>query len=181
LITRVLNLHHLKAVLGVSMGGMQVFHWMIAHPDFMDKAISIVGSPRSQPDDQRRWQAYVETVNANPAWKRALLALARASPLAAVNELSVNPADHTRQAQAVMALDIFTAFGGSMERAAATIRASLLVVGTRGDREVNPEPAFEFGPLAHAEVLELDGRCGHQAPSCEQTTLWPAIARFLAR
>ena len=68
-----------------------------------------------------------------------------------------------------------------MERAAAAIRADLMVVSTWQDREVNPRPAFDLARIARAEVLELDGRCGHQAPSCERAVLWPAVARFLDR
>ena len=55
----------------------------------------------------------------------------------------------------------------------------LLVVSTWEDREVNPKPAFELARLRGREVLELDGRCGHQAPSCERRVLWPAISNFL--
>jgi len=180
LVTRILHLTHLKAVLGISMGGMQVFQWMTDHPDFMDSGISIVGSPRSQPDDQIRLQALIRTVEAHPPWKRAVMALRRWAPRTALNELGVDANDHVRQAQAVMALDISAPFGGSMARAAAAIRAKMLVVGTWQDREVNPGPAFELARMAHAEVFELDGRCGHQAPSCEQATLWRAVSRFLA-
>jgi homoserine O-acetyltransferase len=180
LVTRRFHLSHLKAVLGISMGGMQVFQWMTAHPDFMDKGISIVGSPQSQPDDLERWQALIRTVEANPPWKRALLALGRLTPRTALHELGIDANDHVRQAQAVMAFDVSAPFGGSMARAAAAIRARLLVVGTWRDREVNPEPAFELARMTHAEVFELDGRCGHQAPNCEQATLWRIVARFLA-
>jgi homoserine O-acetyltransferase len=181
LVTRTLHLTHLKAVLGISMGGMQVFQWMTDHPDFMERAVSIVGSPRSQPDDRQRWQDLIRRVEAHPPWKRAMLALGRLSPRAAFSELGVDANDHVRQAQAAMALDISAPFGGSMERAAAAIRAALLVVGTREDREVNPEPAFELARLARADVFELDGRCGHQAPSCERATLWLEVARFLGQ
>jgi homoserine O-acetyltransferase len=180
LVTRVFHLTHLKAVLGMSMGGMQVFQWMTAHPDFMDKGISIVGTPQSQLDDQLRWQAFVQAVQANPPWWRAILALARGAARAAVNELCLDPNDNVRQAQAVMALDIAAEFGGSMGRAAAAIRAALLVVGTWQDREVNPRPAFDFARLVPADVFELDGRCGHQAPDCEHAILCRVVARFLA-
>ena len=181
LVTRMFHLTHLKAVLGISMGGMQVFQWLTDHPDFMDNGISIVGSPRSQPDDLIRLQALIRTVGAHPPWKRAVMALRRWMPRTALSELGIDANDHVCQAQAVMALDITAPFGGSMARAAAAIRATMLVVGTWQDREVNPAPAFELARMARAESLELDGRCGHQAPSCEQAVLWSAVSRFLDR
>jgi homoserine acetyltransferase len=180
LVTRTLKLAHLHAVVGISMGGMQAFQWTIAHPRLMDKAVSIVGSPQSQPDDRQRWSDGIDWLQ-DPAWTRARRVLSRGKPRAALNELRIEPHDQISQARAIMALDITRPFQGSMNRAAAAIRADLLVVSTWQDREVNPRPAFELARIADAEVLELDGRCGHQAPSCERAVLWPAVARFLDR
>src|SRR5262249_36202209 len=179
LVTRELHVAHLRAVVGISMGGMQAFQWVTAYPNFMDKAISIVGSPQSQPDDQLRWQTYIRNVRDTTSGYRAQQA--GKEPPASLDEFNGHPDDHVRQAQAVMSLDISRQFGGSMERAVAAIRARLLVVGTQMDREVNNGPAFAFARIAGAEVVELDGRCGHQAPSCERATLWPLVARFLAQ
>jgi homoserine O-acetyltransferase len=43
LLTEVFHVEHLRAVTGISMGGMQTFEWITAYPDFMDAAIPIVG------------------------------------------------------------------------------------------------------------------------------------------
>jgi homoserine O-acetyltransferase len=180
LVTRVLGLNHLHAIVGISMGGMQVFQWTVSYPTFMSKAVSIVGSPQSQPDDQQRWRDGIAWLQ-NPAPTRVRSLLARWKPRAALNELRIEPHDNTRQAQAIMALDISRPFGGSMERAAAAMHADLMIVSTWADREVNPKPAFDLARIASAHVLELDGRCGHQAPSCERKVMWPAVARFLDR
>jgi homoserine O-acetyltransferase len=180
LVTRVLQLTGLHAVVGISMGGMQVFEWTTAHPSFVKKGIAIVGSPQAQEDDRERSRESIERLRV-PRAARAAEALRRLKPRTALNELRNDPYDHIRQAQAIMSNDVARRFGGSLERAAAATRADLLVVSTWGDREVNPKPAFDFARLAKADVLELDGRCGHQAPSCEAATLWPAVAQFLAR
>ena len=181
LVTREFGLTHLHAVVGISMGGMQVFQWVTAYPHFMDKGVSIVGSPQSQADDRLRWRAYIASLQETSVGMRVRLALSRGMPRTAFKELLIEPQDHERQGQAIATHDVATPFDGSMTRAAARIRAELLVVGTWGDREVNPKPAFEVARMVNAEVLELDGRCGHQAPSCEQATLWPAVERFLSR
>jgi homoserine O-acetyltransferase/O-succinyltransferase len=181
LVTRTLHIPHLRAVIGISMGGMQALQWSTAHPDFMDKTIAIVGSPRSEPDDRLRWEAAISTVRTRPAWKRAAQALRQASLVGAVRELGVNTDDFARQAQAIIGLDVSAPFGGSMELAAAIVRSKVLVASTRRDEVVNPEPALEFARLTGGLVLELDGRCGHQAPSCDRRTLWAAVARFLAQ
>jgi homoserine O-acetyltransferase len=180
LLTRVLRLDHLKAVVGVSMGGMQVFEWITSHPDFMDRAVSIVGSPQTQPDDRERWERVIGNMQQRRPWKRTITALVRGRLRTACGELIVHADDTVRQAQAGMALDIPSSFGGSMTRAAASVRARLLVVGTMKDEEVNPKPGFEFARLARADVFELRGDCGHQAPSCERATMWPVVSGFLA-
>jgi homoserine O-acetyltransferase len=178
LVTERLQLSHLHAIVGTSMGGMQVFEWLFAHPDFMTKAVSIVGSPQTQPDDVERWAGTLAWLAYSPS-ARTRDRLSAFKPRAALVELRTEPENQRRQIHAILGHDVTRRFGGSLEAAAAAVRPQLLVIGTLADREVNNAPAFEFARLAGAEVLELNGRCGHQAPSCERTTLWPAVGRFL--
>ena len=68
LATEVFHLAHLRAVMGVSMGGMQTFSWAVAYPDFMDIAISIAGSPQSTSYDKLLWTAQIDAIELDPAW-----------------------------------------------------------------------------------------------------------------
>ena len=66
--TEVLHLSHLRAVMGISMGGMQTFEWAAAYPDFMDLAIPMAGSPRSTSFDKLLWTAQIDAIELDPAW-----------------------------------------------------------------------------------------------------------------
>jgi homoserine O-acetyltransferase len=68
LATEVLHLPRLRAVMGLSMGGMQTFEWGIAYPDFMDLLIPIVGSPQSTSYDKLLWTAQIDAMERDPAW-----------------------------------------------------------------------------------------------------------------
>jgi homoserine O-acetyltransferase len=84
-----------------------------------------------------------------------------------------------RQSQAMIAHDVSAPFGGSMEKAAAVVRAKVLVVVATQDHMVNPLPALEFAKLLFAPSLELTSDCGHLSPTCESARLYPIVARFL--
>jgi homoserine O-acetyltransferase len=68
LLTDVLHLSHLHAVMGLSMGGMQTFVWVVAYPDFMDVAIPMAGSPQSTAFDKLVWNAEIDAIELDPAW-----------------------------------------------------------------------------------------------------------------
>jgi homoserine acetyltransferase len=64
----ILHLSHLHAVMGISMGGMQAFTWAAVHPDFMDVAIPMAGSPQSTSYDKLLWTAEIDAIELDPAW-----------------------------------------------------------------------------------------------------------------
>ena len=68
LATEVLHLSHLRAVMGLSMGGMQTFEWGVTYPDFMDLLIPILGSPQSTSYDKLLWTAQIDAMELDPAW-----------------------------------------------------------------------------------------------------------------
>lgn len=212
MLTRVLGIGHLQAVVGVSMGGMQSFQWVVAYPGFVDKAIPIHGSPLLSTYDRFLWTATIRAIKADPAWNggdyesppteglktvAAIVPLARSTRDAVVEETP--PAEFVkflgsldegmitgfdannwiRQAEAMMALDVSAAHGGSMAKAAAAVEADVLVVVGLRDHMVAPQPALQFAELLFAPVVELGGACGHLAIWCEEAEAFPVIARFL--
>jgi homoserine O-acetyltransferase len=68
LLTEVLHLTHLRAVMGISMGGVQTFEWAVAHPDFMDLAIPTLASPQATSADRLLWTSEIDAIELDPAW-----------------------------------------------------------------------------------------------------------------
>lgn len=210
LVTRVLGVSRLKAVVGISMGGMQAFEWMTAYPGFASAIVPIVGSPRLAPYDLVLWQAQNDAIRSDPAWRggeytepparRLRFAFGqllfttperynettrRDEALAALDAGAqgtfFDAANFVRQSEAMMTHDIFAPFGGSVERAAAAVRARVLVVVSATDHVVTPGPARDFAKAIGAAVVELGGNCGHVAFTCEGAVLQRAVGAFLSR
>jgi homoserine O-acetyltransferase len=188
---------------------MQTFQWIMSYPNFMDKAIPIVGSPQLAPYDLLHWQTQIDAIENDPAWHGgdyernpareaeyefgSLLlttpehfnrTTTRAEVLdkitAAKKGTDGSDANNKiRQVEAMMSLDVAAQFGGSMGRAAAAVKAKVLVIVAKFDHVVTPGPATEFAHLMHAGLLELEGDCGHQAPGCESDRIQPAVNEFL--
>jgi homoserine O-acetyltransferase/O-succinyltransferase len=86
--------------------------------------------------------------------------------------------DQIRQRQAIIALDIPSELGLTLEQAAKRVRAKLLIVVSAQDHVVNPRPALEFAAAVDAPVINLNSTCGHQSFTC--ISLGPTVASFLA-
>jgi len=209
LLTEVLHIDRVKAIVGISMGGMQVFQWLVSYPQFMEKAVPIVGSPRLAPYDLLLWQAQIEALMRDRDWNGGNYTSnpARAVDFAFGELLLTTPTDYNRrmtrervladldkarrdakrsdandkirQDQAMMALDVSRDFGGSLERAARAVKAKVLVVVAKFDHVVTPGPATEFASLLGAKLLELESDCGHLATACESRRLNEAVNDFL--
>lgn len=69
LVTEGLGIHHLRLVLGNSMGGMQTWIWGVTYPDFMDALVPMASQPTEM--SSRNWmmrRMLIETIRQDPAW-----------------------------------------------------------------------------------------------------------------
>lgn len=209
LLTKILKINHLKAVTGFSMGGMQTFQWMISYPDFMDKAIPIVGSPQLAPYDLLHWQTQISVIMNDPNWldgnytknparefEYEIGALILTTPdefnrrmtrekvLAAIakakNETGGSDANNKiRQTEAMMSIDVTEKFGGSWDRAAQSVKAKPFIIVDKFDHTVTPSTALKFAGALKAETLILEGDCGHSIHLCEGEKVNSTVACFL--
>ncbi len=211
LVTDVIGLDGLYAVLGISMGGMQTFEWMVEYPDFFEKAVPIIGSPRVAAFDLARWETELRVLELFDlcGCEEAAAAHAGLSLLTIntpeyhfrVTDRNTVQANLARQGQnprglsdgrskniamqlrAMINHDITRDFGGDLARVAAAMQVELLVVVNATDHLVTPGPALEFAELAGAPSLVLADDCGHLSPfqACSGSVMTETISGFLAR
>ena len=208
LLTGHLNIEHVRAVVGISMGGLQAFQWMVSYPAFMDKVIPIVGSPWLTSNDLLIWTGELGIINAVQGCKsnndtamktlstfHTLLVwtprfrVANTKPGAIPDFLAgleksfakYDATNWARQVKAIKDHDILQKFDGSAEKAASAVQAKILVITSAQDQIVYPETAKTFARLLKSETAELTGDCGHLAFLCELDKLRTIVNGFLEK
>ena len=202
-----IGITHLKAVMGISMGGIQTFTWVTAYPNFMDDAIPIVGSPRPSSYDLMLYSSCLKAIKEaenHPSVKDGFIRafadffyLALETPtyfVSAVNSqdaigsmkgfemnlLQWDPYDMSAGMEALIHSDAFQPFGDSELRAASGVKAKMLIINASQDHCVNPAPTLNFAKLLHAKTIVLHGDSGHSSPGEAVGMLSKAISRFLS-
>jgi len=208
LLTEHLRMARLHAVIGISMGGMQAFEWAVRYPSFVEVVIPIMAPPQVTPFDQLLWTTSLSEVENgrilgapdDSVWTSVtrLLTLFLRTPRA-VNE-SASAAvmteiakeagalrqtwmleDYAAQVRAVRRYDVAVSFAGNLGRAAAQVRARMLVIFSWDDRMLTAGPAVDFARHVRADTLSISSPRGHTAFFCEQARIGVAVREFLAR
>lgn len=190
-VTQKLGIRHVAAVMGISMGGIQTFQWAVSYPNFMDKLIPIVGSPKPTSYDLMLYTTYRTIIDSDPGFNHGDYKTNPVIPLAnmlwelflttpangAKAPVSSFPAwlnfaktkttgdynDIFYQITAIINHDISKTFNGSMQDAAAQVKAKMLIISSRQDHMVNPAPAIDFAKLSGAKLVLIDSDLGHLA------------------
>lgn len=206
-VTRVLHLKHLFCVIGGSMGGMQTFQWIVSYPNFMDRAIPWVGSPKLTFYDLLLWNTELQIINSDLKANVPVNEIIKS--LADITELNIRTPDYyvthmkpedfdkdmaeyqksmahmfdiydwRSQLEAMIANNVSAPYNDNMEEAASRVKSKVLVIVNLQDHMVNPHPAMEFAKLIGATTLILNNDCGHLGPSCEAARVDKAINEFL--
>lgn len=208
LLTKYLKINHVYAVAGISMGGMQTFQWMVSYPGFMDRAVSIEGTPWLTSYDMLAWHAELSVIDAAQncgmshadvmktimpihelmVWTPAFRA-GNTKPadlpgfIAAVEKefIKYNDLNWEWQLRAILRHDILKAFDGSTEKAAAAVKARSMIITSRQDMAVYPGPSIAFAAMINAEAPQLTGDCGHFEFLCETAKLDSLVNGFLSK
>lgn len=206
LIKNILKINHLFAIIGGSMGSMQAFEFVVAYPDFMDKAIPYSASPKVTSNEKIIFSLMKEIItsgkkngeNENEIVKKLniviqLLARTPANinknyPTEKFSELAkkfertspiFTSACYLAQLDAMFTHDITRNFNGSLDLTAKQIKAKLFVIVSETDLLLNPQPAKDFAASAEAKILVLKNDCGHLAVGCEIDLCRTEIHKFL--
>lgn len=208
LLTERLGITRLHAVVGASMGGMQAFEWAVRYPDFVNRIVPIIGSPRIGAYDDLLWTSLRSAIDdglrgglsPDSIWVQ----LARIDALTArtprgVNAVSLDSMrrevaasaagyrsawpleDYRAQLGAMIRHDVSADFGRDMGTVARRVRARTMMVYSWDDHMVTAEEGVAFGRLIGADSTVISSPCGHLMFLCESGKVGEAVRAFLAK
>ena len=201
LLTKELGISHVFGVLEISMGGMQVYEWLSAYPNFMKKGVPIVGTPQMSERDIRLWTTHFkiftragggvdvsggeegDDADAADAPKKSMMEqiLGMAQAGADAYKRFNDPFNPLKQFEAIRTHSITPNGPNSLIEAGKQIKADFLAVIASKDTAVSPETSIEFSKALNKPYLLLDSECGHSAFKCDHYTIAPAVAAFFAK
>jgi homoserine O-acetyltransferase/O-succinyltransferase len=207
-LTEVLHVRHVRAAVGLSMGGEQVFAWAVLFPKFVDLAVPIVGTPQVTSFDLLSKQIVIDAIEADPEYRHGRyvtepqLKLANAIGTLIVTAPQYRNAkvpreqfadwlntveapqrqdanDRVWQAKAIMHHDVL--HGRTIDEVARGVPVKFLVIVAAEDRMVTPQPALEWAKAVGAETYISAGSCAHLIMDCDAEAVSLRVERFLAR
>jgi len=207
-LTETLGIKHLFGAIGGSMGSMQTLQWAVTYPDFIDKIVAYVATPKMSSYDllwMNTQLNFIESARKNGMSEKEIKKISDmiTAIIARTPDYVVENTDITEfpeylksfdkepgktftfdnyltQLKAMMKHDISINFSGSMDEAAKNIKAELFIIVNETDILINPTQAINLANLIDAKTLVLDNNCGHLGVSCEIDRCREEIDTFLS-
>ena len=190
-----MDIKHVYAIMGISLGGTQTFEWLVAYPEFMDKAIPITGTPMPSFYDLHFNKIQLDLLEeAGSNKKRLDFAIKEAYNIFKLNIRTpsyitrtqslespsmMEPEDYLANLRAIIQHDIYSSSKRNLDEIKDVIKAEVLVIVSQQDHIVNPVNPIAFAKALNYNLLELTGDCGHLAPWCESEKVKKAVSDFL--
>ena len=204
LLVKHLGINHVRAIAGVSLGGMQTFEWLVAFPNFMDKAITILGTPALSAFDVLVLQTQVDLLtNAGCNAQRLDFALKKSYDIFLMNlttpthfsanqsannvqtyldeqyKALINPYDYLAALKAMLGHNIYKSAHSRPDEIGSLVNAEILVIVSSSDHLVDPINAIAFAQKTGNKLLVLEGNNGHLAPYLQAPQVLEATSVFL--
>lgn len=209
LLTKYFGISHLFGAVGGSMGSMQALEWAVAYPEFIDKILAYVSSPKMSSFDllwMNTQLNMIETSRRNGMSDKEIKKIAdmittilARTPAYVIENIKIEDFpeylesfnrelskvftldDYIVQLKAMMKHDISREYKGSMGTAAKSIKSELLIIVSETDLLVNPSEALKLADLIGAKKIVLQNNCGHLAVGCEIERCKKEIADFFSK
>ncbi len=208
-VTDHLDLKHIHAIVGGSMGSMQGFELICEYPDLADKAILYVSSPRNSvydnirrevslsiiemgreygipPEDYMRAVRLAQNVNAKSPefYAREMHSSESEEHIAKFDHY--NPGIYSVdnfyfQTKALRTYDISWRDDYDMEKTAKRIKADVFIIVNMQDHTVSPWEALDLAKMIGAKTLKLNNNRGHLGITYEIERVKKAMNRFLKK
>lgn len=207
LLTEQLKIDHILAAIGGSLGSMQVLEWAVAYPEFMEKVVAYVASPKMSNYDLLWLNTQINMIesckkNNMPEKEIRKIADMMIAVMSRTSDYYVNAYsdssfnvylnsfsgensgpltidDYVLQLKAIKNHNISLNFDNSMKKAADAIKAELFIIVNKTDMLVNPTEALKLAKLTDARTMILENNCGHLGVSCELERCSKEISDFL--
>jgi len=194
LLTEILSFHHVHAVVGISMGGLQTYQWAASAPDFMDVAVPILGTPWPNSADLMTWTVMLRAIERDPGYEGGNYRAEPPLPLA--NDLdtifgytsdfraravpvdqfpkylrdadaatNIGANNRVWQLRALLGHDVLA--GAPLSSLEGMKLPEMVIVTSRWDQTVNPAPSIAWAKATHSRLMILDSDCGHLATMCQ--------------
>lgn len=207
-VTKYFGLKHLFAAVGGSLGGMQVLEWSVAYPDFIDKIVSYVSTPKLSSFDLLMMNIQLNIIETDKRYgvseqeTRKTLAMlmgglgrtpdyfvSKIKPEDFESYLKSFDKDYSQtftledyffQLKAIIKHDIYASYNESREETVKHIKSKLFLIISETDLLVTPVETKNFAESVNAKTLLLNNNCGHLAVSCEIERCRKEIDTFLS-